>query len=88
SASVSFTSWIISRNREPKALCLISSEVTGVSGLSDAGWRETTGGFDIDVGVGVTFNVTEKIGVLADFTGFFGTSNGFSFTVGASYRFK
>ena len=69
-------------------ISIVSSEVTGVSGLSDAGWRETTGGFDIDAGVGVTFNVTEKIGVLADFTGFFGTSNGFSFTVGASYRFK
>ena len=69
-------------------ISFVSSEITGVSALDGAGWRDVSGGFDIDLGVGVTFNLTEKIGILADFTGFFGTSSGFSFTAGASYRFK
>ncbi|MDE6773275.1 MAG: hypothetical protein K2J14_01415 [Treponemataceae bacterium] len=69
-------------------ISFVSSEITGVPKLDGAGWRDVSGGFDIDIGVGVTFNLTEKIGILADFTGFFGTSNGFSFTAGASYRFK
>ncbi|MDE5613910.1 MAG: hypothetical protein K2I74_04575 [Treponemataceae bacterium] len=69
-------------------ISFVSSEITGVPKLDGAGWRDVSGGFDIDMGVGVTFNLTEKIGILADFTGFFGTSNGFSFTAGASYRFK
>ena len=69
-------------------ISFVSSEITGVPALDGAGWRDVSGGFDIDMGVGVTFNLTEKIGILADFTGFFGTSNGFSFTAGASYRFK
>ncbi|MDE6736812.1 MAG: hypothetical protein K2J50_04855 [Treponemataceae bacterium] len=69
-------------------ISFVSSEITGMPGLDGAGWRDVSGGFDIDMGVGVTFNLTEKIGILADFTGFFGTSNGFSFTAGASYRFK
>ena len=69
-------------------ISFVSSEITGVSALDGAGWRDVSGGFDIDLGVGVTFNLTDTIGILADFTGFFGTSSGFSFTAGASYRFK
>lgn len=69
-------------------ISIVSSKITGVSALDGAGWRETKAGFDVDIGVGVTFNLTEKIGILADFAGFFGTSNGFSFSLGASYRFK
>lgn len=69
-------------------ISFVSSEITGLSDYDGAGWRDVSGGFDIDMGVGVTFNLTEEIGILADFTGFFGTSSGFSFTAGASYRFK
>ncbi|MDE6350162.1 MAG: hypothetical protein K2K67_04070 [Treponemataceae bacterium] len=69
-------------------ISFVSSEITGLSAYDGAGWRDVSGGFDIDIGVGVTFSLTDTIGILADFTGFFGTSNGFSFTAGASYRFK
>lgn len=69
-------------------ISFVSSEITGHPYYDGAGWRDVSGGFDIDMGVGVTFSLTEKIGILADFSWFFGTSSGFSFTAGASYRFK
>lgn len=69
-------------------ISFVSSEITGHPKYDGAGWRDVSGGFDIDMGVGVTFNLTDTIGILADFSWFFGTSNGFSFTAGASYRFK
>lgn len=69
-------------------ISFVSSEITGNPKYDGAGWRDVSGGFDIDMGVGVTFSLTEKIGILADFSWFFGTSGGFSFTAGASYRFK
>lgn len=69
-------------------ISIVSAKIKNVEGLNNAGWRVTSGGFDVDIGVGVTFNLTEKIGITADFSGFFGTSNGFSLAAGASYRFK
>lgn len=69
-------------------ISFVSSEITDRPGLDGAGWRDVSGGFDVAMGVGCTFNLTDTVGILADFSWFFGTSVGFSLTAGASYRFK
>ena len=50
----------------------------------------TAVGFGLDTGVGVTFNLNDKLGLVADFnwTLPFGNAYGISLTAGATYRLK